>query len=134
LLTVGFLLFVYAATLLAQTQLDEGSAGTMQIGLSIYARVVLLKGLLPQLLLALLLWPLLDRIFSLQRWGKRGLVLGLAASAALALFFVIPGLLMLDFKELPAVKFRSSANLIVSALEMTAAVTVALLLPRRWLP
>jgi hypothetical protein len=134
LLTFGFLGMVYVATLLAQARSDPASVREMQVALVIYARVVLVKGLLPQLLIALALWPALDRLFSFGSRGRWGEVLGLSGSALLAALIVAPTLLPLDLDLLPAVKFRSAGNFVVSVLEMTAAVAAATLLPRWILP
>ena len=134
LLTFGFLALMYVVNRLAQAQTDPATVRQTQLALVIYARVVLLKGLLPQLAIALALWPVLDRLFAFQRRGRMGLVAGLTLSALLAALIVAPTLLPLNLDSLPAVKFRSVGNFVASVLEMTAAVATATLLPRLLLP
>jgi hypothetical protein len=100
------------------------------MALRIYATLVLLKGLLPQLLLALLLWPVLDRLLSLRDRGRKGVAAGLVACAALAAAVVAPTLLTSSLLGLPPVKFRDAWNFVQTFLEMTIGVSAALLLPR----
>jgi len=128
LLTAGFLGSVFLATL----WIDPASTRETQIALAIYARVVLVKGLLPQLALALLLGAVLGRVPRLAGRGGRAL-LRAALAAGLAALVVAPTLMPLDLPTLPAVKFRGPGNFAATVLEMSAAVALALVLPEWWL-
>ncbi len=130
LLTLGFLAWVYISFRLATSGADEASIQSTRTALGVYARLVLLKGLLPQLLLALLAWPVLDRLFSLRDRGRKSVAAGLLACAALAAAVVIPTLLTSSLLDLPAVKFKDAWNFVQTYLEMTIGVSAALLLPR----
>lgn len=134
LLVLGFLAVVYAGALSLELRGGSESVGEAQSALVIYARMVLLKGLLPQLLLALLLWSVLDRRFGFRRRGRLGLALGVTLCALLAGAVVAPLLLPLHLPPLARVKFTGPGNVVATVLEMTAAVASALLLPQLVLP
>jgi hypothetical protein len=134
LLAVGFLGLVYAVSVLARARSEPASVRGMQTALVIYARVVLVKGLLPQLLLTLALWPALDRLLSLRRRGRLGVVAGVASAAALAALVVAPTLLTAALPGLPAVRFQGPVNFVETVVEMTLAVASACLVPRLLLP
>lgn len=124
LLTAGFLGGVFLATF----WIDPESTRKTQIALAIYARVVLVKGLLPQLALALVLGAALDRAPRLAGGGVGRKALRALLAAGLSALAVAPTLMPLDLPTLPAVKFRGPGNFAASVLEMTAAVATALLL------
>jgi hypothetical protein len=130
LLCVGFLAVVYAVSLQAVAAAEPESVRQVQLGLVIYARVVLLKGLLPQLLLALGLFALLDRAFALGARGSLAVAAGVVVAAAAASLVVAPTLLRLELPALPPVRYRGPWNFLRTCAEMTAAVAVAALIPR----
>jgi uncharacterized membrane protein len=129
LLCAGFLAFVALASL----RIEPDAVREGQVALVIYARVVLVKGLLPQLALALLLGPAIARIPALA--GARGAPSAARAilAAGVAALVVAATLMPLDLPSLPAVKFRGPGNFVATALEMTGAVAAALWIPERWL-
>lgn len=133
LLAGGFLGYVYLASRVAQRNLDSDSVQTMQTAFVIYARTVLVKGLLPQLLLSLGLFRVLDFFFSIRGRGRTRLILGLVVSALVAAVIIAPTLMVANFPHLPAVKFRDTTNFVVTCLEMTAAVSAATIVSKVWL-
>jgi hypothetical protein len=129
LLAVGFVLIVYVASILAARRMDPDEVGGVQRALAIYAQVVLLKGLLPQLLLTLVVFAALDRVLSLAGRGHWIVVLGLVFSATVAVSIVFPMSLTVEGAGLPAVKSESWASTIRTCAEMTAAVVAAATAP-----
>jgi hypothetical protein len=130
LLCVGFLALVYAASLAAVARSEPEAVRQTQLSLVIYARVVLVKGLLPQLLVTLGLFALLDRACALSARGRRGVVAGVVGAAAAASLLVAPTLLPLALPALPSVSYRGPGNFLRTCAEMTAAVALAALVPR----
>ena len=124
LLAGGFLLFAYAAARLA-----GGAGAEARTALAIWAQVVLVKGLLPQLWLCLALWPVCDRLLGLRARGRVGLAAGLAIAALVAGVPVAAWLLTLELPRLPAVVFRGPGNFAATVLEMSVPVWLAGLLP-----
>jgi hypothetical protein len=110
LLAGGFLAYVFAFALLAAGE----SVRETQTALMIYARTVLIKGLLPQLLLTLALLALALRFFR----GRT--TLAVIACALVAGLGVAAALLPLDLPRLPAVKYKGAWNFTATVLEMTA--------------
>ena len=104
-------------------------AQILQLGLLAYFRLIFVKGLLPQLVLAVVLWPPLA--YLRPTWdaaaGRRLLGLALAAGAAYAV--VAPSLLTVDFAGWPALQMQRGADHVTTALLMTGAVSVAAWLP-----
>lgn len=99
-----------------------GSAPNVTM-LAVYFRVVLFKGLLPQLLLALALWPLLRR--GLPGLARRAPAAGLALAALAAYAVVAPLLLSVELPGWPALQMRSSFHHLSTALLSLAAVVAA---------
>lgn len=132
LLAAGFLAYVYLASLVAAGHLEQAETARTQRALVMYARVVLVKGLLPQLWIALALWPVLGRALARRLRGRAGEALGLLACATLAGLVVLPTLLVADLPGLPAVRFRDLGNAAATLAETTAAVAAALWLARWW--
>jgi len=132
LLAAGFLFYVYLASLVAAGHLEDPQTARTQHALVIYARVMLVKGLLPQLWIALALWPVLGRRLLRRLGGRLGEGVGLLACAALAGLVVLPTLLLADLPGLPAVRFRDLGNALATLAETSAAVVAALWLARAW--
>ncbi len=139
LLSLGFLGYVYLASVVASHNLVEAQAiGRMQEVLVVYARTLLVKGLLPQLAIALLLWVPLDRLLSSRLISSRApgglskliLIVGIFVCAAVGNAIVVPTLLLVEHPGMPAVKFTGTWNVVRTFLEMTSAVAAAALLPR----
>lgn len=103
---------------------------TTRVLTATYFRVVFFKGLLPQLLLALLLWGLLGRWLAGRAPSTRRELLGLTAVAALAYAVVAPLLLTTSQPEWPALQMRSFGQHLSTLLLCVAAV-VGVALPGR---
>ena len=128
LLCVGVIGSMYAAIRLARG--DPDALRKTQFALVVYTQVVLLKGLLPQLLLAWAVWPLVERSFSLRSRGRRAVALGLVAAAALASLPAAALLLPAPLFGLSPVRYSGALNLLETCAEMTLAVALALAIPR----
>lgn len=131
LLTTAFLAYVALAA-----QLVAGDGATVrrtQGALILYARVVLAKGLLPQLAIVLALWPLADRWLDLESRGARGVVAGLLGLSAVGAVAVLP-ILATEWPGLPAVKLSGVLQALRTVAEMTAGVAAAALVPKLALP
>jgi hypothetical protein len=125
LLVVGFFALVWASGRLAESE------ETLR-ALTVWARVVLVKGLLPQLWLSLVLWPLLRRLPGLSGAGVRE-ALAIALGVLLAGVLVASLLMTRPAPGYPAVVFRGPGNFVATVLEMSVAVATAIGLPRWWL-
>jgi hypothetical protein len=127
LLAVGFAVAVAGFYLLAVA--GAGSDATLaeprQALTLTYFRVVFVKGLLPQLLLALALWPLLVRVRPRFDASRSARLLGLSLAAALAYAVVAPLLLTVEFPGWPAFQLRSLYHHLGTATLNTAAVVAA---------
>jgi hypothetical protein len=130
LLSAGFLGSVHAGTAIALAHAKPEALLQVQTAFVVYARVVLVKGLLPALLVALLLWPLLDRGGRFSGRGRAGLALGLAIAAMLASVAIAAALLPLTLPGLPPVTFTGALNFARTCAEMTGAVMLAAWIPR----
>ncbi|MBW2271643.1 MAG: hypothetical protein JRG96_00125 [Deltaproteobacteria bacterium] len=114
--------------------MGDASTRQSQLALVTYYRVVALKGLLPQLLLVLALWPVACRLLPFAESSRRGLAGALAIVASLAFALVAPALLTSELAGLPALRMRGPRDAVFSFLLMTAAVTLAALVPRLLIP
>jgi hypothetical protein len=123
LLAGGFLLFAFALARIA-----AGDDGEARAALAVWAQIVLVKGLLPQLWLCLGLWALFARPLGLPARGRLGSAAGLAVAALVAGLPVAAWLLPLDLPNLPAVVFRGPANFAATVVEMSVPVWLAGLL------
>jgi hypothetical protein len=97
--------------------------------LTIYYKVVVVKGLAPQLLLSLLIWPLLRKLRSAEDAGRLRLWLELLAAAALAFCVVAPLLLSVDFEHWPALSMPGWGSRLANLVMMSIAVAAAAWLP-----
>lgn len=129
LLAGGFVLYLMFAFAI-ERPVDPEAARELRTALSIYGRLVLVRGLLPQLFVALALGSLLERQFPAPARSRTGLAVLFALSALFAGLLVVPTLLPADLPGLPRVVFTGPLNFARTWLEMSAAVTAALLLPR----
>ena len=121
-----YLLLVYAIGRPA----DPAAARELHDALFVYGRLLLVKGLLPQLWLALWLGSWLERRLAASARGPARLAALLAASAGVAGLLVASTLLRAELPGSPRVVFADAANFARTWLEMSAAVTAALVLPR----
>jgi hypothetical protein len=128
LLAGGFVLYLLLGFAIARPA-DAAAARELRAALTIYGKVVLFKGLLPQLWLALVLAGLLERRF-LRARGRAGLAVLLALSAGLAGLPVAATLLRADLPWLPRAVFTGPLDFAMTWLQMSAAVVAAALLPR----
>ncbi len=131
LLCAGFLALLAVGALMVRSQ-DPDAARQLPMALAIYARVVLLKGLLPAVAMTFLLWPLIERVFSLARRGRVALALGVFTAAAIASTAVAGLLLPSGLWGTDSVRYAGIANFLQSCAEMTAGVGAAVLISR-WL-
>lgn len=104
--------------------------------LGFYYRVVMFKGLLPQLVLAFLLWSVAARVFgrSGRRVSRWRCTAELSLASLVAFTVVTPLLLTVEIQGLPALVMKTAGNVVWSAVLMTAATTVCLALPLALLP
>jgi len=130
LLGLGLLVAAMYGIVLVRGGLEEGQLGVQQAAALLYFRVVLLKGLLPQLALTLALWPALSKLLPFARRSRAGLSAGLAIAAALAWAIVAPLVLSTSWPFGPPLRMRGLSDKLGTALLMTAAVATAAALPR----
>jgi hypothetical protein len=133
LLAGGLLLYLMLAIAFARPA-DAAAEREMRIALTIYAGVVLAKGLLPQLWIALALGSLFERRFAARVQTRRALAVVLAVAALAAGLLVAPTLLPASLPGLPPVVFAGPGNFALTVLQMSAAVAAAALLPRLAIP
>jgi hypothetical protein len=146
--SVALLLFgaagvIFAFYLLASALGAFKDTGQAQIALSVYYKVVVLKGLLPQLLLALALHPLVRRArirgatvatrSEAVSPGRLALLIELAVVAALAYAAVGPFLLTADVAGWPALQMKSAGQHTATFVLMTGITALAAWLPRVWM-
>lgn len=121
---------------------DPAGASTADDAFGVYYRSVVLKGMLPQLLLALPLHPWLRRFRrrhagpaladEAARPGDLALHVETFVLATLAYCAVAPTLLAADWPDWPALHMRGPGERIGTYLGMTTAVTLAIRLAARW--
>ena len=129
LLAIGFLAWVNLGAWIA-TRAQPDAALQVRTAFELYAYLVLFKALLPALLVALALWPLLDWSGWFSRRGRPGLALGLALAATLGSVVVAAALMPVTALGLPTVQFTGPVNFVRTCLELAAAVTLAAWIPR----
>jgi len=136
LLLAGFASIVTAMFFLglATGSIAPEKAKTVQTIMVTYFRVVFVKGLLPQLLLALAFWPALRRLCPWAERSRSGMAVGLALAAGLAYAIVAPLLLTVEYAGWPALQMRSLYHHVGSASLMTGAVVLAGLVARLVVP
>jgi hypothetical protein len=129
-LLVGVFALYLVLVFAVQRPADPGEARDLRTALSIYGRVVLVKGLLPQLWVALALAGLLERRApGLARTRARTAALYLACSA-LAALGIASTLLRADIPGSPRVVFTGPLNFARTWLEMSAAAAAAMWVSR----
>jgi type II secretion system protein C len=133
LLSLGFLAVVALGAVIAARG-DPAHASQTLVAFGIYLKVVLAKGLLPALLVALALWAWLDRGGRLARRGWRWSALGLLAAATLGSVAAAAGLMPLPVPGLPPVRFTGTANFLRTCAEMAVPVAIAAWIPQTILP
>jgi hypothetical protein len=133
LLSLGFVTVVALAAVVAARG-DPAHAPQALVAFGVYAKVVLAKGLLPALAIALALWAWLDRGGRLAQRGWRVRALGLLAAATLGSVAAAGLLLPLSIPGLPPVRFTGAANFVRTCLEMAVPVALAAWLPQWILP
>jgi type II secretory pathway component PulC len=132
LLSLGFVAVVAIGARIA-----AGQGASMQqtlLAFAVYTKVVLFKGLLPALFVALALWAWLDRGGRLARRGWRWSAVGLALAATLGSVAAAAGLMPLAIPGLPPVRYTGTANFVRTCAEMAVPVALAAWLPRTLLP
>jgi hypothetical protein len=131
LLVVGFALYLLLVYALKRPA-DPEAANELRQALEIYGRLVSVRGLLPQLWIALLLSALLERAFPSQTRSRVGLAVAVAVAAGLAGLLVASTLLPMEVRGTARVVYTGTWNFVATWLELSAGVTAAALLPR-WL-
>lgn len=140
LLLVGAALVIALVFAVAALGGGVSDVGRASVVAKIYYKVVVVKGLLPQLVLTLLLHPLVRRLR--VRWAtvatreealspSRGaLLLELLVVSALAYTAVAPWLLTMDYEGWPALTMTTDAQQITTFVGMSATCALAAWLPR----
>jgi hypothetical protein len=109
---------------------DPEAALKLRQSLEVYGRLLAVRGLLPQLWIALPLAALLRRLFPGRASTRAGFAGLLAVAAGLAGALVVGLLLPANLPGAPRVVYTGPLNVALTWLEMTAAVLAAALLPR----
>jgi hypothetical protein len=130
LLVGGFALYLVVAYRWKRSP-DPHAAQELRQALQVYGRLLVTRGLLPQLWIALPLAALFARGFS-RGGGRAALALPLALATGLAGLLVAAILLPANLPGAPRVVFTGPGNFAATWLEMSVAVLLAALLPR-WL-
>ena len=126
LVSFGFAAWLLATGLVLGADADPDRAQRLHTALTVYGLVVLTKGLLPAVGLAVVLFALLDRGGLASRHGRRGVVVAIAAASGLASAVVVGLLLPSSFAGLPAARYRGPGHGVQSAAELALAVALAL--------
>ena len=137
LLALGFGLAMSAGlvAMLGSGALDDPDlATTTRTGFAVYFLVILLEGLIPQIVLVLMAWPLVTRRFPECHKSWRGLAFAVIPLASIAAVLATHGVLAIPKDPLPHVAIRGAANHIATYFFMTTATSAALLLARRVIP
>jgi hypothetical protein len=121
-----YLLFVF----FVQRPADPVAADELRMALTLYGRLVLVKGVLPQLWIALALATLLERRAPALGHGRARRAALFGACAAVAGLLIASTLLRADIPGSPRVVFTGPLNFVRTWLEMSVAVTAAMWLPR----
>ncbi|HXK25895.1 MAG TPA: hypothetical protein VMS55_24730 [Myxococcota bacterium] len=106
---------------------DPKAAQELRQALQVYGRLLVIRGLLPQLWIALPLGALLARFFP-RAGGRAAHALRLAFATGVAGLLVAAILLPANLPGAPRVVFTGPGNFVATWLEMSAAVFVAALL------
>jgi len=130
LLLVGGLALYLVVAYTLRRPADPDAARELRQALEIYARVVVVKGLLPSLWIAVPLGALLERLFPARARSRRGLAALLALAAGLAGLLVVATVFRAAIPGLPRIVLSGPAHVARTWLELSAAVTAAMLLPR----
>ena len=133
---MGFAVAVTAMYFLgvATGSVDPENTRPAQVLMAIYFRVVFFKGLLPQLVLALALWPALRRFLPGAERSRTAMAVCLAFAGGLAYAVVAPLLLTAEYPGWPALQVRGLYHHVGSAVLMTGAVVLAGLMGRLFVP
>jgi hypothetical protein len=134
LLAAGFAAVVIAGAAIAVAHAAPGIPFRLPTAFAVYGAVVMLKGLLPALLLALALWALLDRVARLRDRGPIAVALGLFATATLGSVAAAGLLLPLPTRAIGAVHYTGVENFLRTCAEMAVPVALSAWLPRALLP
>jgi len=129
LLVGGLALYLVAGYALTRPA-DPDAARELRQALEIYGRVVVVKGLLPSLWIAVPLGALLERRFPARAGTRRGLAVLLALAAGLAGLLVVATVFRAVIPGMPRLVLDGPAHYARTWIEISAAVTAALLLPR----
>jgi general secretion pathway protein C len=133
LLAFGFLAWLVVGAQIAGRSLGPAETAQLRTAFVLYARFVLFKGLLPALALAVALFPLVERMFALERRGVLAGALGIVAASAVASAavagLVLPSNLWGDFS---VARYAGALHFAETCAEMTAGVAAALVVAR-WL-
>ena len=132
LLTLVFGAYVLLVTLLASSQAEPEKDRQTQTAFILYAKLIFLKGLWPQLALTFCLFGLLQTFANLLARDWRYWAGGIALSAIVAAAIIIPTLLTSNAMALPALKLRGAGDFLSILFEMAAGVSVAVIVSR-WL-
>jgi len=130
LLVGGFALYLLVAYRLTRPP-DPRAAKELRVALQVYGRLVAIRGLLPQLWIALPLGALLARLFP-RTDVRAAQALPLALATGVAGLLVAAILLPANLPGAPRVVFTGPGNFVATWLEMSVAVLAAALIPR-WL-
>jgi hypothetical protein len=133
LLAGGFAAYLVVAYLLKRPP-DPEAARELRQALELYGQLLIGRGLLPQLWIALPLAALLARAFPAWTRSRAGTVGALAFAAGLAGLLVAATLLRAELPGEPRVVFTGPGNFLATWLEMSAGVIAAAWLARWLLP
>ena len=130
----GFVAFAVLGAVIALSRAGPGAAAGVANAFGIYAVVVLLKGLLPALARALLVWARVDRAARLRDRGRIAAALGLLVAATLGSVAAAGLLLPLPTRVLGSVHYTGVGNFLRTCAEMAVPVALSLWIPRALLP
>lgn len=131
LLSLVFGGYVLLMILLASSQVEPEKVRQTQTAFIVYGKLIFLKGLWPQLAVTFCLFGLLQAFADLLARGWRYWTGGVVFSAMAAAALVILTLLTSDAMALPAVKLRGTGDFLSILFEMTAGVSLAVIVSRR---
>jgi len=129
LLAGGLALYLLLAFAL-QRPAEPAAAEELRTALTLYGRLVLVKGVLPQLWIALALATLLEHRAPALARSRARLAALFGACAGVAGLLIASTLLRADIPGSPRAVFTGPLNFARTWLEMSAAVTGAMWLPR----
>ena len=132
LLSLVFGGYVLMMILLASSQVEPEKVRETQTAFIVYAKLIFLKGLWPQLAVTFCLFGLLQAFANLLARGWRYWTGGVVFSAMAAAALIILTLLTSDAMALPAVKLRGTGDFLSILFEMTTGLSLAIIVSR-WL-